>query len=148
MALELGLKPAQLYAWRTKSQQRQVQQFMQAVLARLKRELARVERGERLSKTVVAPACSPAPPFFWRPAFGNHQPPGVESIHARSRARRVLAAASTDPACVRRWGPGCRRRPARRHPYARLIATVVAFMAANTESGIAYHHSSRPRIVA
>lgn len=47
VARELGLEPAQLYAWRAKAQQRgedaEAQRLMQAEHARLKRDVARLE---------------------------------------------------------------------------------------------------------
>ena len=46
-ARDLGLEPAQLYAWRAKTQQRgrdaEAMQLQQSELVRLKRELARLE---------------------------------------------------------------------------------------------------------
>ena len=47
VARELGLEPAQLYAWRSKAQHQghndEAQRLVQSELARLRRELARVE---------------------------------------------------------------------------------------------------------
>ena len=58
VAQDLGLEPAQLYAWRAKSQQHgqdaQAQQLMQSELARLKRELARVEEENAFLKKAAA----------------------------------------------------------------------------------------------
>jgi transposase len=58
VAQDLGLEPAQLYAWRAKSQQlgqdAQAQQLMQSELARLKRELARVEEENAFLKKAAA----------------------------------------------------------------------------------------------
>lgn len=58
VAQDLGLEPAQLYAWRAKPQQHgqdaQAQQLMQSELARLKRELARVEEENAFLKKAAA----------------------------------------------------------------------------------------------
>ena len=58
VAQDLGLEPAQLYAWRAKSQKHgqdaQAQQLMQSELARLKRELARVEEENAFLKKAAA----------------------------------------------------------------------------------------------
>jgi transposase len=57
-ARDLGLQPAQLYAWRGKAQQRgqdaEVQQVLQAEHARLKRELARLEEENAFLKKAAA----------------------------------------------------------------------------------------------
>lgn len=57
-ARELGLEPAQLYAWRTKSQQQgqddEVQRLQQAENARLKRELTRLEEENAFLKKAAA----------------------------------------------------------------------------------------------
>jgi transposase len=57
-ARELGLEPAQLYAWRTKSRQQgqddEVQRLQQAENARLKRELARLEEENAFLKKAAA----------------------------------------------------------------------------------------------
>ena len=57
-ARELGLQPAQLYAWRGKAQQQgedaQAQRLMQSEVARLKRELARVEEENAFLKKAAA----------------------------------------------------------------------------------------------
>jgi transposase len=55
---DLGLQPAQLYAWRGKAQQQgqdaEVQQVLQAEHARLKRELARLEEENAFLKKAAA----------------------------------------------------------------------------------------------
>jgi transposase len=55
---DLGLQPAQVYAWRTKAQQQgqdaEVQQVLQAEHARLKRELARLEEENAFLKKAAA----------------------------------------------------------------------------------------------
>ncbi len=57
-ACDLGLQPAQLYAWRGKSQQQaqdgQAQQVLQAEHARIKRELARLEEENAFLKKAAA----------------------------------------------------------------------------------------------
>lgn len=57
-ALDLGLEPAQLYAWRAKSQQQgqdaEVQRVMQSEQARLKREVARLEEEVAFLKKAAA----------------------------------------------------------------------------------------------
>lgn len=57
-ALELGLTPAQLYAWRAKSQQQgvdaELQRLQQAEAARLKREVARLEEEVAFLKKAAA----------------------------------------------------------------------------------------------
>ncbi len=57
-AQELGLQPAQLYAWRGKAQQQgqdvEAQRLMQAELVRLKRELVRVEEENAFLKKAAA----------------------------------------------------------------------------------------------
>ena len=58
VARDLDLAPAQLYAWRAKSQQhaqdRQAQHLMQSELVQLKRELARVEEKNAFLKKAAA----------------------------------------------------------------------------------------------
>ena len=57
-ARELGLVPAQLYAWRSKAQQQgqndEAQRLQQSELARLRRELARVEEENAFLKKAAA----------------------------------------------------------------------------------------------
>lgn len=57
-ARDLGLQPAQLYAWRTKAQQQgqdaEAQRLMQLEQARLKRELARLEEENAFLKKAAA----------------------------------------------------------------------------------------------
>jgi transposase len=57
-ARELGLEPAQLYAWRTKiqlqGQDAEAQRLQQAETARLKRELARLEEENAFLKKAAA----------------------------------------------------------------------------------------------
>lgn len=57
-ARDLGLQPAQLYAWRGKAQQRgqdaEVRQVQQAEQARLKREVARLEEENAFLKKAAA----------------------------------------------------------------------------------------------
>ena len=57
-ARDLGLQPAQLYAWRGKSQQQgqdeQVQRVLEAEQARLKREVARLEEENAFLKKAAA----------------------------------------------------------------------------------------------
>ncbi len=57
-ARELGLEPAQLYAWRSKAQQQgqndEAQRLQQSELARLRRELARVEEENAFLKKAAA----------------------------------------------------------------------------------------------
>ena len=57
-AQELGLEPAQLYAWRSKAQQQgqndEAQRLQQSELARLRRELARVEEENAFLKKAAA----------------------------------------------------------------------------------------------
>lgn len=57
-ARELGLEPAQLYAWRSKAHQQghtdEAQRLMQAETARLKRELARLEEENAFLKKAAA----------------------------------------------------------------------------------------------
>lgn len=57
-ARELGLEPAQLYAWRAKAQQQghsdEAQRLMQSETARLKRELARLEEENAFLKKAAA----------------------------------------------------------------------------------------------
>ena len=58
VARELGLEPAQLYAWRSKAQQQsqndEAQRLQQSELARLRRELARVEEENAFLKKAAA----------------------------------------------------------------------------------------------
>lgn len=58
VARDLGLEPAQLYAWRAKSQQQgqdaEAQRLMQSETARLKRELARLEEENAFLKKAAA----------------------------------------------------------------------------------------------
>lgn len=55
---ELGLEPAQLYAWRSKAQQQghtdEAQRLMQSEAARLKREVARLEEENAFLKKAAA----------------------------------------------------------------------------------------------
>lgn len=55
---ELGVEPAQLYAWRSKAQQQgqsdEAQRLQQSELARLRRELARVEEENAFLKKAAA----------------------------------------------------------------------------------------------
>ena len=57
-AQELGLEPAQLYAWRSKAQQQgqsdEAQRLQQSELARRRRELARVEEENAFLKKAAA----------------------------------------------------------------------------------------------
>ena len=57
-ARDLGVEPAQLYAWRAKVAQHdqiaEVQQLQQSELARLKRELARLEEENAFLKKAAA----------------------------------------------------------------------------------------------
>lgn len=57
-ARDLGVEPAQLYAWRAKAAQHdqvtEVQQLQQSELARLKRELARLEEENAFLKKAAA----------------------------------------------------------------------------------------------
>ena len=57
-ARELGLEPAQLYAWRSKAQQQgqndEAQRLQQSELVRLRRELARVEEENAFLKKAAA----------------------------------------------------------------------------------------------
>ncbi len=57
-ARDLGLVPAQLYAWRAKAQQQgqdaEVQRVLQSETARLKRELARLEEENAFLKKAAA----------------------------------------------------------------------------------------------
>lgn len=57
-ARDLGLQPAQLYAWRGKSQQQgqdeQVQRVLEAEQTRLKREVARLEEENAFLKKAAA----------------------------------------------------------------------------------------------
>ena len=57
-AQEPGLAPAQLYAWRSKAQQQgqndEAQRLQQSELARLRRELARVEEENAFLKKAAA----------------------------------------------------------------------------------------------
>lgn len=57
-ARDLGLPPAQLYAWRGKAQQQgqdaEAQRLMQSEQARLKRELARLEEENAFLKKAAA----------------------------------------------------------------------------------------------
>lgn len=57
-ALELGLEPAQLYAWRSKAQHQgqndEAHRLQQSELARLRRELARVEEENAFLKKAAA----------------------------------------------------------------------------------------------
>ena len=57
-ARDLGLEPAQLYAWRAKAQQRsedaEAQRVQQAETARLKREVARLEEEVAFLKKATA----------------------------------------------------------------------------------------------
>jgi len=57
-ARELGLEPAQLYAWRARAQQlgvdTEVQRMQQAEAARLKREVARLEEEVAFLKKAAA----------------------------------------------------------------------------------------------
>ena len=57
-ARDLGLQPAQIYAWRGKAQQQgqdaQVQQLVQSEQARLKREVARLEEENAFLKKAAA----------------------------------------------------------------------------------------------
>jgi transposase len=57
-ARDLGLEPAQLYAWRSRAQQRgedaEAQQLMQSDQARLKREVARLEEEVAFLKKAAA----------------------------------------------------------------------------------------------
>ncbi len=57
-ARDLGLEPAQLYAWRIKAQQHgqdaEAQRLQQAETARLKRELARLEEENAFLKKAAA----------------------------------------------------------------------------------------------
>lgn len=58
VARDLGLEPAQLYAWRTKAQQQgedtEAQRVQQAETARLKREVARLEEEIAFLKKAAA----------------------------------------------------------------------------------------------
>ena len=58
VARDLGLEPAQLYAWRTKAQQQgedaETQRVQQAETARLKREVARLEEEIAFLKKAAA----------------------------------------------------------------------------------------------
>ena len=58
VARELGLEPAQLYAWRSKAQQQgqtdEAQRLQQSELARLRRELTRVEEENAFLKKAAA----------------------------------------------------------------------------------------------
>ncbi len=58
VARDLGLEPAQLYAWRAKAQQHgqdaEAQRLMQSEQARLKRELARLEEENAFLKKAAA----------------------------------------------------------------------------------------------
>ncbi len=58
VARDLGLEPAQLYAWRAKAQQRgedaEAQRVQQAETARLKREVARLEEEVAFLKKATA----------------------------------------------------------------------------------------------
>lgn len=58
VARELGLEPAQLYGWRTKSQQQgenaEAQRVQQAETAQLKREVARLEEEVAFLKKAAA----------------------------------------------------------------------------------------------
>lgn len=58
VALDLGLEPSQLYAWRAKSQQQgqgtEAQRLLQSETARLKRELARLEEENAFLKKAAA----------------------------------------------------------------------------------------------
>jgi transposase len=62
-ARELGLEPAQLYAWRSKAQQQgqndETQRLQQSELARLRRELARVEEENAFLKNLRRGAATP-----------------------------------------------------------------------------------------
>lgn len=57
-ARDLGVEPAQLYAWRAKAAQHdqvaEVQQLQQAELARLKREMVRLEEENAFLKKAAA----------------------------------------------------------------------------------------------
>lgn len=57
-AHDLGLSPAQLYAWRTKAQQQgldlELQRLAQSETARLKREVARLEEENAFLKKAAA----------------------------------------------------------------------------------------------
>ncbi len=57
-APDLGIQPAQLYAWRTKAQQQgqdnEVHRLVQSETARLKRELARLEEENAFLKKAAA----------------------------------------------------------------------------------------------
>ena len=58
VAQDLGIEPAQLYAWRSKTQQQgqdaEVQRLMQSEAARLKREVARLEEENAFLKKAAA----------------------------------------------------------------------------------------------
>lgn len=58
VAQDLGIEPAQLYAWRTKAQQQgqdaEVQRLMQSEAERLKREVARLEEENGFLKKAAA----------------------------------------------------------------------------------------------
>lgn len=58
VARDLGMEPAQLYAWRAKAQQQgqdaEAQRLMQSEQARLKRELARLEEENAFLKKAAA----------------------------------------------------------------------------------------------
>ena len=58
VARDLGLEPAQVYAWRAKAQQQgedaQTQRLMQSEQARLKREVARLEEEVAFLKKAAA----------------------------------------------------------------------------------------------
>ena len=58
VARDLGLEPAQLYAWRTKAQQQgedvEAQRVQQSETARLKREVARLEEEVAFLKKAAA----------------------------------------------------------------------------------------------
>jgi transposase len=58
VAQDLGLAPAQLYAWRAKAQQQghdtEAQRLMQSETARLKREVARLEEENAFLKKAAA----------------------------------------------------------------------------------------------
>ena len=58
VARDLGLQPAQLYAWRAKSQQEgqdaDAQRLLQSEAARLKREVARLEEENAFLKKAAA----------------------------------------------------------------------------------------------